>query len=253
MKQRREYIKQKLVTRLTQAFSSKSLGVEKKADHSPVTEIDLYVSDLVKSELKKVEALQNYHFYSEEDQESFEFPCAVLDPIDGTRELVAGLPECSLSLGLMASARLDDPASDAWLYNPFTGLDLSFEAPFLEAPNIREGRLAGMVSNTEFRKGYFKNHERELIQLTPKGSIAYKLGLLAIGACDFVVSANPKNIWDIAGGSLLLERRGIHLYQNGERLKELSQKSYAGGLLWCREEHKDQILKALEPCLKRDK
>ena len=68
------------------------------------------------------------------------------------------------------------------------------------------------MSRTEWDKGFFKSEELEKsICIAPKGSIALKLGYLASGSCEFVVSKQPKNIWDIAAGTILCKERGIEL------------------------------------------
>ena len=69
----------------------------------------------------------------------------------------------------------------------------------------------------------------------PKGSIAYKLGLLAAGNSDFVISMTPKSIWDIAGGTLLCQRSKIKFYSEGKEVLEVKQ-NYLPPLIWCHEE-----------------
>ena len=59
---------------------------------------------------------------------------------------------------------------------------------------------------------------------------------MASGACDFVLSLSPKNIWDIAAGTILCSKRGIKLYQNGVEIKRLDQVVMKGILLWANEE-----------------
>ena len=69
------------------------------------------------------------------------------------------------------------------------------------------------------------------------GSIAFKLGLLATGSCHFILSANPKNIWDIAAGSILCRQRGILLFnQEGEEITDLRDKFIKGPMFWSKPE-----------------
>ena len=83
----------------------------------------------------------------------------------------------------------------------------------------------------------------------PKGSIAFKLGLLAVNAFDFVFSYRSKNIWDIAAGTLLCQRQGIRLYQKGHEIKNLCKPKYEGPLLWCRDKDYKFLAKKLEEYL----
>ena len=99
-----------------------------------------------------------------------------------------------------------------------------------------------MVSRTEMKGGLFDRFESlGNICLIEKGSIALKLGLLAAGACDFVVSLEHKNIWDIAAGCILASQRGMGFYHNGQLVTSLTEQSYTGVLLWARHEHVEQL------------
>ena len=202
-----------------------------------MTEIDLFVSTLLKEKLKKHPTYTNYNFFSEEEFDKLIFPCAILDPIDGTRELAKGRAECAVSLALMKSPELSDPDNYGWLYNPFSGFSLDSDTPFVASNNKSLQNVLGMVSRLEFEKGYFKDFLNidPRIEITPRGSIAFKLGLLASGGCDFVLSLSPKNIWDIAAGAVLCAQRGIKMYQNGVEITRLDQVHIKGVLLWAPE------------------
>lgn len=77
-----------------------------------------------------------------------------------------------------------------------------------------------LVSQSEWRKGKFDRIKEDLT-IQPSGSIARKLALLAAGVGDLVVSLNPKNDWDICGGTALVEAAGgivVDLARNERRL-----------------------------------
>jgi myo-inositol-1(or 4)-monophosphatase len=226
-----------LTKKLTNLFGSKKnqgIKVNLKDDNSFVTEIDLFVSNLLKQKLNDHSLYKSYSFFSEEEFGELHFPCAILDPIDGTRELVKGRAECAVSLGLMHTPLLSDPNNYGWLYNPFSGFNIDSSISFIASDNKSTQKILGMVSRSEFDKGHFKDfaNMNPKYDITPRGSIAFKLGLLASGGCDFVLSLSPKNIWDIAGGSILCAQRGIGLYQNGVEVKSLTQVKMNGILLW---------------------
>lgn len=223
--------------------ASQNLEVNLKSDNSVVTEIDLFVSNLIKEKILAHNKYKNYSFFSEEEYGELTFPSAILDPIDGTRELVKGRPECAVSLALMNSPVIADPANYAWIYNPFSGFNIDSSIPFVPSHNKSSQKILGMVSRSEFEKGYFNSllDIDPKIEITPRGSIAFKLGLLATGACDFVLSLSPKNIWDIAAGSVLCSARGMKLYQNGVEIKELSEVTMKGILLWAPPQFADDL------------
>lgn len=239
-------VKFELTKKLNKIFGpdqTESLQINRKDDRSFVTDVDLFVSDLIKESLQESSDYGHYTFFSEEDHDQFNFPISILDPIDGTRELVKGKRECAVSLAMMHSPLLLDNKNYGWIYNPFTGFDLDSNDCFIDRRNFDNQKYLGMVSRSEFEKGHYQNflEKNPLVEITPRGSIAFKLGLLATGACDFVISLSPKNIWDIAAGSVLCAKRGIKLYQNGVEIKSLDEIHIKGILLWSYPEIADYL------------
>lgn len=224
---------------LAEDFKEK-LGIKNKADKSLVTEIDIFISNLFKNTIKDLPNLKDHIFFSEEDHDKFSFPCVILDPIDGTRELVRGIPECAISVGILNSPTISD--GWGWIFNPFTGLDISSDDDFLGADFGKEQKISGAVSRSEWNKGLYNDFDLNDYLIFPRGSIAFKLGLLAVGSYDFVVTKRPKNIWDIAGGSILCSQRGIYFYQNGKKIKKIHDHSKMDSCLyWCKEKYADKI------------
>ncbi len=236
MKKIQSDVIQELTKKLELFFGPKAttnIKIDQKHDLSFVTEIDLFVSSLLKDRLAHHPDYKNYAFFCEEDYKEYSFPCAILDPIDGTRELIKGRPECVVSLAMMNCQNIDDPKNFAWLYNPFSGFSLDTSTPFVPSLDKSVQKLLTFVSRSEFHKGRYQNYmNHPQIDITPRGSIAFKLGLLASGACDFIVSLEPKNVWDIAAGTILCSQRGIHFYENGKRITVLDRERYDGKLIW---------------------
>ena len=240
-KDQRDFIKEKILKKFTEVFKDgKAYNLKKhhKKDNSLVTEIDLFVSDLVKRELSGV---NTFNFYCEEDHSELEFPSLILDPIDGTRGLSKGLAECSLSLAIMKNSNIKD--GWGWVFNPFTGFEVCSDDRFFPAINYQKTHLSCLVSRSEWDSGLYKKECLDPnVFLAPKGSIALKLGYLASGACEFVVSKKPKNIWDIAAGTILCKKRGINLFIGGVEQGNLDVKRLDAPLIWCREENLDHVL-----------
>jgi len=184
----------------------------------------------------------DYSFYCEEENKGiFTVPSIVLDPIDGTKELAQGFPECCMSLAMVKSMKIEDQQNWGWIFNPFTGLDIHSNCTFFSAPNYPKGKLVGFVSRSEWEKGLFSHSDWDQVILIPKGSIALKLAFLASGACDFIISKYPKNFWDIAAGTVLCARRGIQFYFQGQCQTVFSIEKYDSTLIWCRKEHFTKI------------
>lgn len=209
-------------------FLIEDLRSERKSDNTLVTKVDREISDF----FKRHPATQAFTFYSEEDFSSLVFPALILDPIDGTRELVAGRAECAVSACYMPTPHLKDAA--CLIFNPFTGFGMSSDdAPVWTSAPVTH-RPLGMVSRSEWESGLYS--EAGAFDLVPRGSIAYKLALLAAGSIDFVVTKKPKNIWDIAAGTHLCWQRGIQLWSQGEVVTRFDKAAIEGPLLWCRPE-----------------
>jgi len=197
------------------------LSVSTKEDSSPVTHFDTAISQFCKSHPACAA-----NFYSEEDHSELEFPSIILDPIDGTKELIKLNGECVVSIAWMRNSR----EGESLIFNPFTGFRISTFDSSSWSPKSVAPPYLGLVSRSEINHMMgLKNFQHQLVA---RGSIAFKLGLLASGGCDFVVSLKPKSIWDIAAGTLLAWQRGMTFYSNGEKVIELGQKSYAPPLIW---------------------
>ena len=240
------FLEKKILNLFKEVFNShdylEKMNLKKKSDRSLVTALDIKISKELKKFFKKKEAFKKFNFLSEEEEGQLSFPCIIVDPIDGTKEMARGIPECVISLAIMESCQIN---GIGWLFNPFTGFSISTRENFIHPPSQHKMILTGFISRTEDKKGFFENYDRKKISLTAKGSIAYKLGLLAAGACDFVISRGGKNIWDIAGGTLICQKRGINCYLDNKKIDNLGEQYYKGPLLWCRESAFSDIKDAL--------
>lgn len=153
-------------------------------------------------------------------------PTWVVDPIDGTRSFASGVAEFSISVALVAAGR---PLL-AVLANPATGE--RYEAVAGQGATGSGGRpptgtlaatrsvaLAGtsiLVSEGDRQRRRFAER-LAAARLVAKGSLAYKLALVAAGRHDAFVSGRAANDWDIAAGVLLVREAGGRVTDlNGE-------------------------------------
>lgn len=198
-----------------------------KTDGSPVTELDLALSSHIEQLMEK--NFSGVTFYSEENFSEWKFPLLALDPLDGTQEYIEARDEWAISIGVFESENFK---GEGWVYNPKTGECFDHG----DKNNFKiKAKYRGEVSRSEWKKGLFTNKSTEKYEVTPLGSIAYKLGRLSDHKCDFVISLRPKNIWDIAGGTILCEEAGYKFYSEGKEVTKV-QKLYRPPLIWCREE-----------------
>lgn len=137
----------------------------------------------------------------------------VVDPIDGTREFVAGNPEHAVSIGLVwrgsaVGGVIAHPPSGTVMsgsveegLRPIPTTSLSARRDLHAGPRI-------LVSRSDTAQSRFTGWPAD-VPITPVGSIAYKLALLAYGECDAVVSLTGKRPWDVMGGFALLRAAGL--------------------------------------------
>jgi len=211
--------------------------ISEKKDKSLVTNVDIFISDLIKDRI--IGKYPFLNFYSEEDMEKFEFPMVILDPIDGTKELASGVGECAVSFGIYFSAEFADERNFSWIFNPFNGFSISSLDPYVPSKKIFSEKLLAYISRTEKSRGLHKSSES--CHYHAVGSIAYKLGLLAAGSCDFVISRKPKNIWDIMAGSHICHLRGLKMLSNNNIILGISTKKLPDSLVWYPEEIEDRL------------
>jgi myo-inositol-1(or 4)-monophosphatase len=137
----------------------------------------------------------------------------VVDPLDGTREFVSGIPEWCVSIGLVEDGR----AVAGGMLNPATGEtvlgSLAEGVTYNGAPvRLASGaELAGarvLASRTEVGRGEWARFANASYRVEPMGSVAYKLALVAAGRADATWTLVPKHEWDIAAGVALLRAAG---------------------------------------------
>lgn len=199
-----------------------------KQDGSPVTCLDLALSEYFEELF--IHHFPGHNFYSEEKFSNWAFPMIALDPLDGTKEYIHGRAEWSVSISILEDDKFH---GQGVIINPLTQ---EIFANYQKQNFRSQKHYRGEVSRSEWESGLFKNTSSEKYSLTPMGSIAYKLGRLANGDSDFVISLRPKNIWDIAAGTILCHQAGIKFYSKGKEVTE-AKPYYEPPLIWCFEEN----------------
>lgn len=229
-------------------FRERDFTVAHKDAENPVTEADFAANHILLTALKNFyaqDSILSEEADSEEERAMREKKRRsakrvwVIDPIDGTRDFIHGVPEFAVSVGLVENKKpvlgfVLNPAQNYLLSGgPSLGLFLNgarFERK--ARPNKTPPHLA--ISRTEFKKGdleHLKPHYANL-KNSIVGSIAYKLALCADGTVDLVVSVRPKNEWDLAGGAALIAAAGLTLRDgNNDTIEFNKEKTETWGLI----------------------
>ena len=196
-------------------YYQKDYDVHQKSYHNPVTTADKEADEKIKEILLSNNS--DYGWLSEETVDSKERLSKkyiwVVDPLDGTKEFIEGIPNFVVSIALVE----DNKPILGVLYNPVTGEIFSAAkncGSFLNGDPIAcstKSNLNQMVilnSRSETNRGLWNSYTNIFKELKPIGSVAYKLGLTAAGKGDIFATLRPKNEWDICAGTCIINESG---------------------------------------------
>lgn len=194
-------------------FTPGEIEAEYKAGHDPVTEADRAVDAVLRQNLLR----EGEGWLSEEsvdDPSRLEKSRVwVVDPLDGTREFVLGLPEFCVSIGFVE----DGCAVAGGIFNPATGETMigSIDSGVLynskpAQPSQRTSLNGALIlaSRSEVKRGEWQQFASGGFEVRPMGSVAYKLALVAAGQADITFTLTPKHEWDVAAGAALVASSG---------------------------------------------
>jgi myo-inositol-1(or 4)-monophosphatase len=194
-------------------FTPGAIETEYKVGHDPVTEADRALDAVLRRELLR----EGEGWLSEE---SVDDPVRlqrshvwVIDPLDGTREFVKGIPEFCVSIGFVEDGRpvaggIYNPATDETFLGAIdSGVTYNGKPSQPSQRKTLEGALV-LASRSEVNRGEWKPFEDAPFKVCPMGSVAYKLALVSAGMADITFTLTPKNEWDVVAGAALVQSAG---------------------------------------------
>ncbi len=220
-------------------FTPGAIAVEIKSGDDPVTAADHRVDAV----LRRILPQEGEGWLSEETvDDKARIDCYrtwVVDPLDGTREFVQGIPEWSVSIGLVE----DNQPVAGGILNPTTGqlvlgaighgVTLNGDPVTVSDRPTLEGAVV-LASNSEIKRGEWDRFEGRGIEVRPCGSVAYKLSLVAAGLVDATWTLVPKNEWDVVAGVALVRAAGGVIEPLGEPDRAFNlPKTLLEGLIAC--------------------
>jgi myo-inositol-1(or 4)-monophosphatase len=132
----------------------------------------------------------------------------IVDPIDGTREFLQGIPEYAISVGLVVDGR---PVLGV-VYNPAADdMHAAICAGAAESP------LSATPAKFDVLVGRGEHQWDDVPPLPPGarqrgvGSIAYRLALVAAGRGDVMLTGTGRSEWDVAAGAALCMAAGLRV------------------------------------------
>src|SRR5882757_2580127 len=185
-----------------------------KGHDNPVTQADLEADAAIKKALR--DPFPSYGWLSEETVDNdARLKCRrvwIVDPLDGTKEFINGIPEFSVAIALVE----DGVPILGVTYNPIkremywaargTGCHLNTRRVRVTRTRTLKGATV-LASRSETARGEWQVFHG-LLKVSPTGSVAYKLAMVAAGKGDATFTRSPKSEWDIASGAALIMEAG---------------------------------------------
>ena len=206
-----------LAGRLTLGYYQGDLNPEFKEDNSPVTIADRKAEDLIRSRIESRYPDHNIigEEYGEKNTESSDF-CWYIDPIDGTKAFVRGVPLYAVLMGLEVESTCEVgvayfPALDEMVYAA------AGEGCFWNGRRTRVSQIDQLsksfvsCTNAAHFKTYGRTEEWERIKETFYNCVgwtdAYGHALVATGRIELMLDAIMKS-WDCAPFVPILREAG---------------------------------------------
>lgn len=199
--------------RALRPFVEGAIEASFKVGDDPLTAADLAVDEAVKDVLQS----ETDGWLSEETADSpTRLSCRrawVVDPLDGTREFVRGIPEWCVSVGLVedgipvAGGVLAPTAGLRIVGSRDRGVTLNGRPAGPSTTTSLAGALV-LASRSELNRGLWDPFFSTDISVRNMGSVALKLAMVAVGRADATWTLVPKNEWDVAAGAALVSAAG---------------------------------------------
>jgi myo-inositol-1(or 4)-monophosphatase len=227
------------------------VSIEYKRGDDPVTEADRAINRALQNVLLR----DGEGWFSEETVDDFSRlereRVWIVDPLDGTREFVAGIPEWCISVAMVEKGRvlaggICNPATnEVFLGSARMGLSYNGRPCRASQRASLDGAVI-LASRSEIKRGEWEKFQGKSFEIRPTGSVAYKLAQVAAGLVDATWTLCPKHEWDIAAGAaLVLAGGGIVRTPDTSPLSFNNRNALLPGLIACGPRLKDPVARLL--------
>jgi myo-inositol-1(or 4)-monophosphatase len=199
---------------LAMQYFGKNPTTWEKTGGTVVSDADIAVDGFLRMRLAG--ARPDYGWLSEETEDDrtrlVRRRAWVVDPIDGTRAFLDGLPHFCQSVALIEDGRpimaaLFNPAADEF-YEASIGRGAKLNGQPIQVSTrsqiagCRMAAFAPMFRHPAWREAW---PEMDVIQ---RDSVAYRIALVASAEVDAAFGLNAKNDWDLAAADLIVSEAG---------------------------------------------
>ena len=198
---------------------NRGLKIEIKEDKSPVSNGDLIVNDLITSKIKKI--TPNIPIISEETVDLNVKNSAkifwLIDPIDGTKEYIAGKDEYTLNAALIVDTipvlgLVGAPKKNRLFYTFAPGESFMIENGKTQKINCAKQQpkgkvvaLSSVIKPSDFILNKLKEYN---VNSIVKMASSYKFCVIATGEYDIYAARERANEWDYAAGHAIAQNAG---------------------------------------------
>jgi 3'(2'), 5'-bisphosphate nucleotidase len=197
----------------------KGLKIEIKEDGSPVSNGDLKVNQIITNKIK--ELTPNIPIISEETVDLKIKNTAkvfwLIDPIDGTKEYIAGKDEYTLNAALVINTvptigLVGVPKKNRLFYSYAPGESFLIESNQKKKINCKKQQPKGKIvalSSSFKPSDFILNKLKEFnVNLIVKMASSYKFCVIATGEYDVYAARERANEWDYAAGHAVAQNAG---------------------------------------------
>ena len=198
---------------------SKGLKIEVKEDKSPVSNGDLIVNELITNKIEQL--TPNIPIVSEETVDLKVKNTAkifwLIDPIDGTKEYIAGKDEYTLNAALIVDkvpvlGIVGVPKKNRLFYSYARGESYIIESGSTKKINCSKKQpkgkivaLSSVLKPSDFILNKLKEYK---VNSIVKMASSYKFCVIATGEYDIYAARERANEWDYAAGHAIAQNAG---------------------------------------------
>ena len=198
---------------------SKGLKIEVKEDKSPVSNGDLIVNELITNKIEQL--TPNIPIVSEETVDLKVKNTAkifwLIDPIDGTKEYIAGKDEYTLNAALIVDkvpvlGIVGVPKKNRLFYSYARGESFIIESGSTKKINCSKKQpkgkivaLSSVLKPSDFILNKLKEYK---VNSIVKMASSYKFCVIATGEYDIYAARERANEWDYAAGHAIAQNAG---------------------------------------------
>ena len=220
-----KYISESLINTFNNAgqisieLYEKGLNIEIKEDNSPVSNGDIKVNELITSKIK--ELTPNIPIISEETVDLKKINKAkvfwLIDPIDGTKEYIAGNDEYTLNAALVINTApvlgvVGVPKKNRLFYSYGPGESYLIENGISRKISCKKkqpkGKIVALSSVIKPSDIILNKLKKFNVTSIVKMASSYKFCVIASGEYDIYAARERANEWDYAAGHAVAENAG---------------------------------------------